>query len=135
MHIEVNGDEYTLNNAFGKISFTVDEDTISVLGIFVQKKRCGIGTSLVKQIEEFAVAKGWDRILVPATPSKEAMAFWLKLGYQYVFSEDKIIGNSIMANEDSEYFIDTDSGIILLEKIWAVLETEHKEVEGELYND
>jgi len=116
MYIEVSGEDYTLKDTFGEINFTVDEDTISVLHLSVSKKRCGIGTSLAKKLEEFAITKKVKLILVPSTPSKEALAFWMKLDYQYTFTEDKNIGNYILSHKDSEYFHDTESGIILLEK-------------------
>ena len=116
MRLEVKGEDYTLKNTFGEINFTVDEDGISVFGVFVSKKRRGIGTSLVKELEKFALANELQRIYVPATPSREAITFWLKLGYHYVSPEDKIIGDDLMKYEDPECIIETESGIILLKK-------------------
>ena len=55
MDIGKNYEEYIIKHTFGQINFNIDEDTISVLLLSVSKKRCGIGTSLAKKLEEFAI--------------------------------------------------------------------------------
>jgi len=116
MDIRIYEEFGTVSSDFGEIEFVIDEDYISIFQIFVVKKRCGIGSNLLKKLEEFAIERGLRKIVVPVTPSKLALSFWLKAGYRYVFPEDIVIGNEIIKGEDLEKIRDTDSGIILLEK-------------------
>ncbi len=44
-----------LSSNLGEIAFDIDDDSISVLGISVSKRRCGIGSGLVKELEKFAI--------------------------------------------------------------------------------
>lgn len=101
----------------GEVEFAIDNDGISIFQTFVSKKRCGIGSALVKKLEDFCLERNIRKIKVPSTPSKEALSFWLARGYYYVFSEDGDIGQIILNSQDPEKIEETDSGIILLEKI------------------
>lgn len=116
MGIRMYKESGTVASELGKIEFVVDEDCISIFRIFVMKKRCGIGSNLLQKLEEFAIKKNVRKIIVPVTPSKLVLSFWLKAGYHYTFPEETIIGNGILKEENVEKIRNTDSGIILLEK-------------------
>lgn len=105
-----------VSSEFGEIEFVIDEDCISIFQIFVMKKRCGIGSNLLRKLEEFAIERNMRKIVVPVTPSKLALSFWLKAGYRYVFPEEMVMGNEVLKEEDLEKIRDTHSGIVLLEK-------------------
>ena len=109
----------TEKGILGEIDFKIEEEFISVFQIYSFPKRCGIGTKLVEIMENLALGKNIKSIIVPVTPSKEALSFWLKMGYKFSFNDDRYIANRIL---NSSYFnmveiFDTDSGIILLKKI------------------
>jgi len=106
-----------IKSAQGEIEFTTDNDKVSIFQIFVLKKRCGIGSALVEKLEDFCLQRNIRKITVPSTPSKEALSFWLASGYYHVFSEDSNIGNTILNSQDPEKIEETDSGIVLLEKV------------------
>jgi GNAT superfamily N-acetyltransferase len=116
MDIRIDEESGTVSSDFGEIEFVIDEDCISIFQIFALKKRCGIGSNLLQKLEEFAIERDLRKIIVPVTPSRLALSFWLKAGYYYVFPEEMIIGNAILKEKDSGKIRDTDSGIILLEK-------------------
>ncbi|MGC9336971.1 MAG: hypothetical protein ACP5EQ_02600 [Candidatus Cloacimonadia bacterium] len=117
MDIQIYEEFGIVSSDFGEIEFVIEEDCISIFQIFALKKRCGIGSNLLQKLEEFAIERNLRKLVVPATPSKLALSFWLKAGYRYVFPEEMVIGNEILKEEDSEKIRDTDSGIILLEKV------------------
>jgi|GEM_PF-2748041 len=112
----IDGEWGSVKSSQGKIEFLVDSAEISILGISVQTKHYGIGSTLLRNLEDLCLQRNIRRITVPSTPSKEALSFWLDRGYRYVFSEDKNIGDMILNSDDSEKIENTDSGIILLEK-------------------
>jgi GNAT superfamily N-acetyltransferase len=116
MHIKVDEKNCLLECKNGQLDFSLDEETISVFQIFALEEQQGIGSSLVARLEEFAVERGLKSIIVPVTPSKQALSFWLRMGYEYVWQEDKILGDEILRNQDCRRIVDTDSGIILLNK-------------------
>jgi len=116
MDIRIYKESGTVASELGKIEFVIDEDCISIFRISVLKKRCGTGSNLLQKLEEFAIKKNIRKIIVPVTPSKLALSFWLKAGYHYAFPEETIIGNEILKEENMEKIRNTDSGIILLEK-------------------
>lgn len=116
MKIQIDEENYIIKCDIGKIEFAIDDESLSVFQVFTLRKRCGVCSSLVKKLEEFASQRRLRNIIVPATPSKQALSFWLKMGYCYLFPEDNIIGNQILNKEDPEEIQDTDSGVILLEK-------------------
>lgn len=117
MDIRIYEESGTVSSDFGEIEFVIDETRISIFQIFVLKKRCGVGSNLLKKLEEFAIERGLRKIVVPVTPSRLALSFWLKAGYCYVFPDEVVMGNEILKEEDPEKIRDTDSGIILLEKV------------------
>lgn len=106
------------NDISGEIDFEIDEESISVFQIYVSSKRCGIGTKLVKELERSALEKHLKSIIVPATPSGEALSFWVKMGYGFTFSEDRDVANWILNSSilNTGRVFNTDSGIILLSK-------------------
>ena len=106
-----------VKSAQGEIQFVIDNDGISVFQTFVLKRRNGIGSALVERLEDFCLQRNIRKITVPSTPSKEALSFWVARGYYYVFSGDSDIGHTILNSQDPEKIEETDSGIILLEKI------------------
>ena len=106
-----------VKSAQGEIQFVIDNDGISVFQTFVLKRRNGIGSALVERLEDFCLQRNIRKITVPSTPSKEALSFWVARGYHYVFSGDSDIGYTILNSQDPEKIEETDSGIILLEKI------------------
>lgn len=116
MDIKVDERSCVLKCKNGRLDFSLDEETISVFQIFASEERQGVGSSLVTRLEKFAVEKRMKNIIVPVTPSKQALSFWLKTGYEYVWQEDKILGGEILRNQDCRSIVDTDSGIILLRK-------------------
>jgi len=117
MDIRIYEESGTVSSEFGEIEFVIDEYCISIFQIFALKKRCGIGSNLLQKLEEFAIERNTRKIVVPVTPSKLALSFWLKAGYRYVFPEEMVRGNEVLKEEDPEKIIETDSGIILLEKV------------------
>jgi len=117
IQMEIEGECGVVKSAQGEIEFTLDNESISVFQMFVFKKRCGVGSALVKRLEDLCLQQDIRRITVPSTPSKEALSFWLARGYHYVFSEDSNIGHQILNSLYPEKIEETDSGIILLEKI------------------
>jgi GNAT superfamily N-acetyltransferase len=116
IQLEINGGDGKLSSSQGEIDFTIEDMGISVFQIYVLKKRCGIGSALVKRLEDYCLEQNIQKITVPSTPSKKALSFWLSRGYYYVFSEDIKVGNCILNNKDTEKIEETNSGIILLEK-------------------
>jgi len=108
----------TKRGMFGEIDFEIDEESISVFQIHVSPKRRGTGTKLVKKIENLAIRKHLKSVVVPATPSEEVLSFWIKMGYGFIFSEDKDVANRILNSSglDMGQIVNTDSGIILLSK-------------------
>jgi GNAT superfamily N-acetyltransferase len=116
MDIEVDEENCLLKCQNGRLDFSLDEETISVFQIFASEERQGIGSSLVTRLEGFAVERRLKNVVVPVTPSKQALSFWLKMGYEYVWQEDKILGDEILGNQDCKRIINTGSGIILLRK-------------------
>lgn len=116
MDIKVDERNCLLKCENGRLDFALDEETISIFQIFTSEERQGVGSSLVARLEKFAVERRLKSIVVPATPSKQALSFWLKMGYEYVWQEDKIRGDEILGNQDYRSIVDTDSGIVLLRK-------------------
>jgi GNAT superfamily N-acetyltransferase len=116
MDIKMDEKNHVLECQKGRLDFCVDEETISIFQIVASEERQGFGSSLVTRLEEFAVERRLKEIVVPVTPSKQALSFWLKMGYEYVWQEDRILGDEILGNQDSKNIVDTDSGIILLNK-------------------
>ncbi|MEW6162983.1 MAG: hypothetical protein AB1606_06700 [Nitrospirota bacterium] len=114
---QIDGEWGIVKSVQGEIEFTIDNDDISVFQISVFKKRCGIGSALVERLEDFCLQRNIRKITVPSTPSKEALSFWLTRGYDYVFPEDSDMGQTILNSQDPEKIEETDSGVILLEKI------------------
>lgn len=108
----------TKKGIFGEIDFEIDEESISVFQMYVSPKRHGAGTKLAKRIENLALRKHLKSIVVPATPSKEVLSFWIKMGYGFIFSEDEDIANRVLNSSglDMGQIVNTDSGIILLSK-------------------
>lgn len=117
IQIQIDEEKNIVKSAQGEIEFTIDDDGVSIFGIFVLKKRCGIGSALVKKLEDFCLKQGIRKVTVPSTPSKEALSFWLAMGYYYVFVEDSDIGHTILNSQDPEKIKETNSGIILVEKV------------------
>lgn len=116
MDIKVDEENYLLRCEKGQLDFSLDEETISISQIFASEERQGIGSALVARLEKFAVERRLKNIVAPVTPSKQALSFWLKMGYEYVWQEDKIWEDEILGNQDCRSIVDTDSGIILLRK-------------------
>jgi len=116
MDIKVGEKSCVLECQNGGLDFSLDEETISVFQVFASEERQGIGSSLVTRLEKFAVERRLKNIVVPVTPSKQALSFWLKMGYEYVWQEDKILGDEILRNQDCKSIVNTNSGIILLRK-------------------
>lgn len=116
MDIEVDEKNCVLKCQNGRLDFALDEEAISIFQIFASGERQGIGSSLVARLEKLAAQRKLKTIVVPATPSKQALSFWLKMGYEYVWQEDRILGDEILGNQDSRSIVDTDSGIILFNK-------------------
>lgn len=73
-----------------------------ILSVFVRPEnhRQGIGTKLIKQLEEYAKTLGAKRIIIPATIT--GSGFYKKMGYEYVE------GKKIL-NKENMY---------MMEKIW-----------------
>jgi GNAT superfamily N-acetyltransferase len=117
IQIQLDGEWGIIKSAQGEIEFTSDNDGVSIFQIFVLNKRCGIGSALVERLEDFCLQRNIRRTIVPSTPSKEALSFWLASGYHYVFSEDSDIGHTILDSENPEKIGETDFGIILLERL------------------
>jgi len=103
---------------FGEIDFEINEESISVFQMHVSPKRRGTRTKLVKKIENLALGRHLKSIVVPATPSKEVLSFWIKMGYGFVFSEDRDVANRVLNSSGLEMgqIVNTDAGIILLSK-------------------
>jgi GNAT superfamily N-acetyltransferase len=116
VQIQIDGEWGNVKSDQGQVEFAIDNDGISIFQIFVSRKRCGIGSALIKRLEDFCLQRNIRRIAVPSTPSKEALLFWLAKGYNYVFSEDRDIGHMMLSSQDPEKIEETESGIILLEK-------------------
>ena len=115
--IQIDRERGIVKCAQGEIQFAIDNDGISVFQTFVLKRRNGIGSALVERLEDFCLQRNIRKITVPSTPSKEALSFWVARGYYYVFSEESDIGHTILNSQDPEKIEETNSGIILLEKI------------------
>jgi len=103
---------------FGHIYFDINDSEMSIFDLYVSKskRRNGIGSKLIKQLEEYAVAHNVKKIIVPATPSKESLLFWGKHGYSTVFPEDEVFIDHINIELDDKKIFDTPSGVIVLEK-------------------
>lgn len=105
-----------LESPMGKLQFTAEEAIAEICGIEVKHRRRGIGTELVSHFEEFCRARGVTAVLVPASPTKMAISFWLKNGFSCYFSDDEKLIDRILKKRKLEQLTNTDSGIIALRK-------------------
>jgi GNAT superfamily N-acetyltransferase len=115
----------SLKCKFAQIDFSIDENEMSIFQIFVTTnyRRKGIGSALVKKLEEFAMRTALRRIVVSATPSRQALSFWKKAGYSYAFPEEINLERKVLGTQDPKYIEDTESGVIVLAKDRADIKT------------
>ena len=91
----------------------------TIVGISVPRshRRKGIGTALVRALEDASRGKGLQRLVVPSTPSRQALSFWLSCGFSYVFPEDACCQKRILCSQSPEDIFDNGAGVILLHKV------------------
>lgn len=109
----------TLTCKCGRVDFAIEDAEMSIFQIFIcnNHRRKGIGLSLVKKLEEFASRIGLRRIVVPVSPSRQALSFWKKIGYSYVFPEDRDLEGKVLADGNPQRIESTGSGVIVHKKV------------------
>jgi ribosomal protein S18 acetylase RimI-like enzyme len=100
---------------YGDLDYDVDGDTATVQAISVYRTGQGIGRKLVELFEDSILKENVECVLVPATPSKEAISFWKKMNYKPSGQDDKYWARKII-NSWKESTWDTPQGVIVMEK-------------------
>jgi len=107
-----------IKSPYGDLFFNFDVDQFSIVGIEISEpnRRQGIGTGLVNAAEKLARELECLKVEVPATPSRMAISFWNKNGYEFALKEEKALVARIMKSKSSSKIFDSDSGIVLMHK-------------------
>lgn len=100
---------------YGDLNYDVDGETAIVQAISVYRTGQGIGRKLVELFEESVLKENVECVLVPATASKEAVSFWMKMKYKPSSNEDKYWARKI-TNSWKESTWDTPQGVVVMEK-------------------
>ena len=100
---------------YGDLDYDVDGDTAIVQAISVYRTGQGIGRKLVELFEDSVLKENVECVLVPATPSKEAISFWKKMKYKPSGNDDKYWARKII-NGWKEGTWDTPQGVVVMEK-------------------
>lgn len=115
MEINFTITENTIFCEYGKLDFSLSEDAAIINAISVYAKRIRIGTRLVNECEILAHQNGLKIIEVPASPTKEAILFWKKLGYKPHSGEDKYWVNKIIRSYKESSW-ETSQGVVVMTK-------------------
>ncbi len=112
--------EYTITEDkifcdYGDLNYDVDGDTAIVQAISVYRTGQGIGRKLVELFEDSVLKENVECVLVPATPSKEAISFWKKMKYKPSTDEDKYWSRRITQSWKESTW-DTPQGVVVMEK-------------------
>ena len=107
-----------IRSPYGKLLFNFDDGHFSIMGIEISKRKRGqgIGTALVNVAEKLARELECVGIEVPATPSKMALSFWRKNGYECYLLEERVLTTKILECKASSKIFTSNSGIILMKK-------------------
>jgi hypothetical protein len=100
---------------YGDLNYDVDGETAIVQAISVYRTGQGIGRKLVELFEESVLKENVECVLVPATPSKEAVSFWMKMKYKPSSNEDKYWARKITNSWKGSTW-DTPQGVVVMEK-------------------
>jgi len=106
--------ENSIQNDLGLLNYEIDNNCIIVNSLDAFEKRCGIGSSLVKRLEELSNEKNISLIEVTASPTYEAISFWFAMNYKPATKEDKIYCNKLFKSNNER--IETNSGVIVFNK-------------------
>ena len=106
--------EDSIRSDSGILNFEFDNEHLIINSIDVFQKRCGIGTKLVRKLEEISDEKNVTLIEVPASPTYEAICFWKSMNYIPVSKEDKSNCNKLIKYNNAR--IETNSGVIVFNK-------------------
>ncbi len=112
--------EYTITEDkifcdFGDLDYDINEEVATVNAISVYRTGEGIGRKLVELFEDLAIKENAECVLVPASPTKEAVSFWKAMNYKPSGKDDKYWARKIV-NGWQESAWETWSGIVLMEK-------------------
>ena len=75
---------------FGDLDYDIDGEYATVQAISVYRTGQGIGRKLVELFEERAITENAKGVLVPASPTKEAVSFWKAMNYKPSGEDDNI---------------------------------------------
>lgn len=100
---------------YGDLDYDVDGDTAIVQAISVYRTGEGIGRKLVELFEDAVIKEKAQCVLVPASPTKEAVSFWKAMNYKPSGKDDKYWARKIV-NGWQEGAWDTWSGVVVMEK-------------------
>ncbi len=100
---------------YGELEFSIEQDEVILNSISVYAKRMGVGKSLDNKLEYLVKLQGFKIIVVPASPTKEAVSFWKKIGYNHSDVDDKYWINKIILS-DKETPWATSQGVVVMIK-------------------
>ncbi|MDX1957166.1 MAG: GNAT family N-acetyltransferase [Leptospiraceae bacterium] len=108
-------EETMISCEYGELEYSIDGDYASVNAISVYRTREGIGTQLVDQFESLIKENKIKLVEVPCSPTKEAVLFWMSLGYEPTTKEDKKWANKI-SRSYRENGWKIPSGVVIMSK-------------------
>ena len=116
--IEMNISAGEIESPYGKLLFNFDDGQFAIMGIDIskRKRRQGIGTALVRAAEKLARELGCAEIDVPATPSRMAVSFWLRMGFRCWLKEENRLVTRILESQSDDSIFDSNSGVIVMRK-------------------
>lgn len=117
VELEITIDETVISCEYGELEYSFDDDYASVNAISVSYSRTreGIGTQLVNRLETIALENGIKLIEVPCSPTREAILFWISVGYSPTTKEERQWVRKI-SNSYREERWDTPSGVVVMSK-------------------
>lgn len=99
----------------GDLEYYIDDENAIVNAISVYRTGEGIGRKLVELFENEALKENIKFAIVPASPTKEAISFWIKMNYRPSTEDDKYWAKEII-NGWKESAWDTPQGVVVMEK-------------------
>jgi len=102
------------------LAFTYNKEKriieIDVIEVKKELRRTGIGSRMLKELERFAKDKKVLTIIGGSTPTREAISFWLKMGYQPDTVEDYEYTKKVLKEKDPKKAVDIPSKLIEFKK-------------------
>jgi GNAT superfamily N-acetyltransferase len=108
------------NKKYIEYDYTIEEDTfcINSLNVDKSKRRQGLGTSLLQDIEKIAKKENCNAIVVPSDLSKIALSFWQKNNFiPQDVADNAIINKVVNSNRKENFIFDFDGvSVVMLQK-------------------